>query len=353
MQSVQCPECGKTLMLMPSMAGRKVQCSGCQGVVLCPTTVATRDPITQPRSSSPPADARRNEDAARNVDATMIENATRINENAQILYPAIATSDSNDLDHSATRVEDSSFTTANLPPENQISGEEAAEWYVITEVGKQVGPVSKKRVQTWWKEGVLNSRCQVCQLGWTSWKWADEAFSPQSTDDGSNVHGVGGGELPGGFALHSNAGEGSSPGSENRSIQLSKQELPGLRLAIRNVEEWGWAAAWSRAFVLLAFAGAAAYSLAFGLTGKLLLDRTLGGGALCVVCLEFVGLLAAWRWHQQLPKVRKAPTADKLARSLHLASSMLAAITFVHLGLLLVLGLAAYVYWAYRTGALR
>ena len=388
MLNVQCPECGKSLKLVPSMAGRKVECPGCRAVVTCPTpsspaqsalapfvpapfvpapfvpaksvpapfapelsppTAAEVLPSSAPRAPSPSIVRTSEAGFAGALSAPL--SAGGPPPTVQINYPTAQTRDSVCADDASTKLVQTAGFDAGFSPVSGPATEEA-EWYTVLESGKQVGPISWQRLETWWREGILSRDCQVYKTGWSTWKWADEAFSAESSDSGSNI--LGGNDSPASEVAPLASATGPLSGAgEDRSIQLSRQELPGLRLAIHRIERWGFSAAWTRALVLGMVALGAAAGLLQGFTGKPLLDRTLAGGALCVVGLEFVGLLAALRWHQHLPRVRRNPTAPQLAKSLGLASSMLAAVTMVHAGLLLVLSLAAVIYYSYQQGIIR
>lgn len=64
---------------------------------------------------------------------------------------------------------------AETPASASIGGD-ASQWHVKTGEGDQYGPVTKAELDTWVKEGRLDSGCQVLKDGWPAWQWAEQVY---------------------------------------------------------------------------------------------------------------------------------------------------------------------------------
>ena len=54
--------------------------------------------------------------------------------------------------------------------------EERDQWYLKTDDGELYGPVDEAELREWIDEGRIDHECQLLQVGWKQWQWADEVF---------------------------------------------------------------------------------------------------------------------------------------------------------------------------------
>ena len=61
--------------------------------------------------------------------------------------------------------------------------ESAAVWRIMTADQRVLGPISKEALDTWVREGRIDSSCQVLKDGWEQWRWAGDIYPELSSPD--------------------------------------------------------------------------------------------------------------------------------------------------------------------------
>ncbi len=64
----------------------------------------------------------------------------------------------------------------SVPFGSHASGS-SQQWRVLTEDGKQFGPVDRNELESWVRDGRLTGRCQVAREGDQQWRWASDVFA--------------------------------------------------------------------------------------------------------------------------------------------------------------------------------
>jgi len=148
---ISCSECDKRLRVKDELAGKKVRCPQCKGVIEVPADGADAAPAATAKKETPKKETPKKE---------------------------------------AAKKETPKKETAKKQP---AANEES--WFVKTDEGEDFGPVPKSELDEWVADGRLNGDCQILIDGGDQWQWASDLY-PQLDDAPADDDPLGSAEEP-------------------------------------------------------------------------------------------------------------------------------------------------------------